>query len=153
MVFRRLVLLLVLSSTLLISTASQQRAQKQKPSSKAQPGLAEEVEQLRLSAISLLHSLAQSANEIETIDDRVTVLAEIGDAFWPVDREYSRTLLLHSFKEIDKLPPGVDDMDLPQAGGFAEVLSRVDFNEAISLAKMVNKKPFALMAQAVFAAE
>ena len=109
MLFRRLVLLLVLSSTLLTSTASQQRAQKPKPASKAQPGLSEEAEQLRLSAISLLHSLAQTANEIEKIEDRVTVLAEIGDAFWPVDREYARTLLLRSFKEIDKLPPGVDD--------------------------------------------
>jgi hypothetical protein len=94
---------------LLSSTASQQRAQKQKPASKAQPGFSEEAEQLRLSAISLLHSLAQTANEIEAIGDRVTVLAEIGDAFWPVDREYARTVLLRSFKEIDKLIPGVDD--------------------------------------------
>lgn len=37
---------------------------------------------------------------------------------------------------------------LPQAGGFADVLSRLDFNEAISLAKTVNKKPLALMLQA-----
>ena len=109
MLLRRLVLLLVLSSTLLTSTASQQRAQKPKPASKAQPGLSEEAEQLRLNAISLLHSLAQTANEIDKIEDRVTVLAEIGDAFWAVDREYARTVLLRSLKEIDKLPPGVDD--------------------------------------------
>ena len=111
MLLRRLVLLLVLSSTLLTSTASQQRAQKPKPASKAQPGLSEEAEQLRLNAISLLHSLAQTANEIDKIEDRVTVLAEIGDAFWAVDREYARTVLLRSLKEIDKLPPGVDDYD------------------------------------------
>ena len=110
--------------------------------------MSEETEQLRLNAISLLHSLAQTANEIEKIEDRVTVLAEIGYAFWPVDREYARTVLLRSFKEIDKLLPGVDDMDLPQAGGFADVLSRLDFNDAILLAKSVNRKPFAMMAQA-----
>jgi len=37
---------------------------------------------------------------------------------------------------------------LPQAGGFADVLARLDFDEAISLAKNVNKKPLALMLQA-----
>ena len=98
MLYRRLVLLLVLSSTLLTPALSQQR---KKP--KPQPGTSAEAEQLRLSAISLLHSLAQSANEVENIEDRVTVLAEIGDAFWPVDREYARTVLVRSLKEIEKL--------------------------------------------------
>ena len=125
MLLRRLVLLLVLSSTLLTSTASQQRAQKPKPASKAQPGLSEEAEQLRLNAISLLHSLAQTANEIDKIEDRVTVLAEIGDAFWAVDREYARTVLLRSLKEIDKLPPGVDDYDKERVASEKRHLKQV----------------------------
>jgi len=64
---------------------------------------------LRLSAISLLHSLAQNANEIDNIDDRVRLLSEIGDAYWLVDRNYSWTVLIRSFKEIDKLVPRSDD--------------------------------------------
>jgi len=56
MLFRRLVLLLVLSSTLLASTASQQRAQKQKPSSKAQAGICRRV-------IESGHKEAQKAQE------------------------------------------------------------------------------------------
>ena len=58
---------------------------------------------MRLSATSLLHSLAQSANEIEDITERVRVLAEIGDAFWLVDPEQGRTVLVRAFKEIEKL--------------------------------------------------
>ena len=64
---------------------------------------------MRLSAISLLHSLAQNANEIDNIDDRVRLLSEIGDAYWLVDRNYSWTVLIRSFKEIDKLVPRGDD--------------------------------------------
>jgi len=37
---------------------------------------------------------------------------------------------------------------VPQAGGFADVLSRLEFNEAIILAKTVNRKPLSVMAQA-----
>lgn len=110
----RIALSLVLASMLLTPAVAQQRDRKQK--AKPQPGLSEVAEQLRLSAISLLHSLAQSANEIENVEDRVRVLAEIGDAFWSVDREYARTVLVRSFKEIDKLIPGVDDARLYVAG-------------------------------------
>jgi hypothetical protein len=128
MLLRRLVLLLVLSATLLTSAAAQQRDRKQK--TKPQTGLIEEAEQLRLSAISLLHSLAQNANEIENLEDRVTVLAEIGDAFWLVDKEYARTLLLRSFREIDKLRPGTNDDEKEQVAAqkrqlMHRVLSRV----------------------------
>jgi len=127
MLFRRLLLLLVLSSTLLISAAAQQRDRKQK---RPQTGLSEEAEQLRLSATSLLHSLAQNANEIDNLEDRVTVLAEIGDAFWLVDKEYARTVLLRSFKEIDKLPPGSNDDEKEQIAAqkrqlMHRVLSRI----------------------------
>jgi len=128
MLLRRLVLLLVLSATLLTSAAAQQRDRKQK--TKPQTGLIEEAEQLRLSAISLLHSLAQNANEIENLEDRVTVLAEIGDAFWLVDKEYARALLLRSFREIDKLRPGTNDDEKEQVAAqkrqlMHRVLSRV----------------------------
>jgi hypothetical protein len=130
MLFRGLVLLLVLFSMLVTSAAAQQRDRKQKPTAKAQPELSEEAEQLRLSAISLLHSLAQSANEIDNLDDRVTVLAEIGDAFWLVDREYARSVLLRSFKEIDKLTPGSNDEEKEQVAAqkrqlMYRVLSRI----------------------------
>jgi hypothetical protein len=37
---------------------------------------------------------------------------------------------------------------LPQAGGFVDVLSRLEFNDAIQLAKTVNRKPIAMIAQA-----
>lgn len=105
--FSRLILVFVLTLTLLSSAAPQQPDQKsRKP--KAQPERSREAEELRLSALSLLHSLSQSANEISDVSDRVTVLAEIGDAFWLVDSEYARTVLLRAFKEIDKLIPGVD---------------------------------------------
>jgi hypothetical protein len=112
MLLLRLVLLLVLPLVLLTSATAQQRERKQK---KPQSALSEETEQLRLNAISLLHSLAQTANEIDKLEDRVTVLAEIGDAFWLVDKEYARTVLLRSFKEIDKLPPGTNDVEKEHA--------------------------------------
>ncbi len=108
MLFRRLILPVLLTLTILTAAAAQQPDPKSsKP--KAQPRLSREAEELRLSAVSLLHSLSQTANEISDVDDRVKVLAEIGDAFWPVDNDYARTLLIRSFKEIDKLIPGVDD--------------------------------------------
>jgi hypothetical protein len=125
MLFRRLVLLLVVSSMLLTTAAAQQRDKKPKSSPKAQAGLTEEAEQLRLNAVSLLHSLAQNANEIDKIEDRVTVLAEIGDAFWPVDREYARATLVRSFKEIDKLAPGTSDDEKEGVAAQKRHLSQV----------------------------
>ena len=137
---KRIVLLLVLFSMLLTAAAAQQRDRKQK--AKPQPGLSEEAEQLRLSAISLLHSLAQNANEIENIEDRVRVLAEIGDAFWLVDREYARTVLIRSFKELDKLVPGVDDGRLYLAGQKRQlrhvVLSRVAKHDTVLAKQLID---------------
>ena len=123
MLLRRLTLLLVLSSMLLTTAAAQQRDRKQK--TKPQAGLSEEAEQLRLSAISLLHSLAQTANEIDKLEDRVTVLAEIGDALWLVDKEYARTVLVRSLKEIDKLPPGANDEEKEQVASQKRYLRQI----------------------------
>ena len=103
MVFVRRVLFIGLTLVCLTSALAQQRDQKTKKSSKQPPAVNRETEELRLSAISLLHSLAQSANEVDKLAERVRVLAEIGDAFWSVDAEHARAVLIRSFKEIDKL--------------------------------------------------
>ena len=104
----RVGLLLLLTSVFAMPVVSQQRDQKpKKPSSK--PAMSREAEELRLSATSLLHSLAQSANEIENINERVRIIAEIGDAFWLIDPEQARTTLVRAFKEIDKLSLGSDN--------------------------------------------
>ena len=103
MFFVRVVFFMLLASTFVMPAVSQQRDQKSAKSSKTQPSTTREAEELRLSATSLLHSLAQSANEIEDITERVRVLAEIGDAFWLVDPEQGRTVLVRAFKEIEKL--------------------------------------------------
>ena len=100
MYFTRISLFVLLTLTFAVPAVSQHGAQKTK---KATPAPNRDVEELRLSAISLLHSLAQSANEIDDIPERIRVLVEIGDAFWSVDQEHARTLLVRSFKEIDKL--------------------------------------------------
>lgn len=96
----RALLLVTLTSIFLIPAQSQQRDQKSRKSS---PALTREADELRSSAISVLHSLAQSANEIDDIAERVRVLAEIGDAFWIVEPEHARALLVRAFKEVDKL--------------------------------------------------
>jgi hypothetical protein len=96
-------LLIVLTATLFFPAVSQQRDQKPAKSSKTTP--TRESDELRLSAVSTLHTLAQSGNEIENISERVRVMAEIGDAFWPVDPEAARAMLVRTFKEIDKLSP------------------------------------------------
>ena len=80
MVFVRIVLLVLLTSVFLTSVVGQQRDPKTKKPSKTQPAVKRENEELRLSAVSLLHSLAQSVNEIDDVAERVRVLAEIGDA-------------------------------------------------------------------------
>src|SRR5688572_29968778 len=95
-------LFLLLTSTFVMPVVSQPRDQKPKKSSTTR--LSREAEELRLTATSLLHSLAQSVNEIESIPERVRVICEIGDAFWLVDPEQGRTMLVRAFKEIDKLP-------------------------------------------------
>ncbi len=104
----RIGLLLVLTSLLLMPAVSQQRDQKPPKSSKTSPARTREAEELRLSAISTLHSLAQSVNEIDNVSDRVRIMAEIGDAFWSVDQETARTMLVRTFKEIDKLSVGAE---------------------------------------------
>lgn len=103
MIVLRPIVSITLTALLLIPVIAQQRDQKPAKSSKSRPAAAGEAEELRLSAISLLHSLAQSANEMGNVAERVRVLAEIGDAFWLVDPEQGRALLVRSFKEIDKL--------------------------------------------------
>jgi len=107
MIFVRFILFTVLTSLLLPSSAAQQRDQKTKKPSKNQ--VSRETEELRLSVISVLHSLTQSANEVDDLAERVRVLAEIGDAFWPIDAEHGRTVLFRSFKEIEKLSAGTDN--------------------------------------------
>ena len=96
-------LLIVLTSTLLTPVVSQQRDQKPAKPAKTTPAQKREAEELRLNAVSLLHSLAQNVNEIDNVAERVRVMAEIGDAFWSVDQESSRAMLIRTFKEIDKL--------------------------------------------------
>lgn len=96
-------LFLLLTSVLAMPVVAQQRDQKPKKSSGSKPVLSKEAEQLRLSATSLLHSLAQTVNEVENVGERVRILAEIGDAFWPVDQELARTTLVRAFKEVDKI--------------------------------------------------
>ena len=104
----RIGLLIVLTSVLLIPAVSQQRDQKPPKSSKTTPAQNREAEELRLSAVSILHSLAQSVNEIDNVSDRVRIMAEIGDAFWSVDQETARAMLVRTFKEIDKLSVGTE---------------------------------------------
>jgi hypothetical protein len=99
-------LLIVLTSALLTTAVSQQRDQKPAKPSKSPPAQNREAEELQLSAVSLLHSLAQNVNEIENVAERVRIMAEIGDAFWSVDQEAARTMLVRTFKEIDKLSAG-----------------------------------------------
>src|SRR4051794_21615236 len=96
-------LLIVLPATILFPAVAQQRDQKPAKSSKT--AATRESDALRLNAVSTLHSLAQSGNEIENISERVRVMAEIGDAFWSVDPEAARAMLVRTFKEIDKLSP------------------------------------------------
>jgi len=92
-----------------IPAVAQQPDQKTaKTTTKAQV-LSKEAEELRLSAVSQLYSLAQTTNEIDNITERVRVMAEIGDAFWSVDPEYARAILVRTFKEIDKLSSGPDN--------------------------------------------
>lgn len=97
----RVLLLIILTSLFVIPAQSQERDRKQR---KSQSVLTREADELRSSAISVLHSLAQSANEIDDLAERVRVLAEIGDAFWTIEPEHGRALLVRAFKEVDKLP-------------------------------------------------
>src|ERR1700750_1518395 len=106
MISLRVCLLILL---IVIPAAAQQPDQKSAKSTKKAAVLSKEAEELRLSAVSQLHSLAQTANEIDNITERVRVRAEIGDAFWQVDPEYARTMLVRTFKEIDKLPGGSEN--------------------------------------------
>src|SRR3954452_22278663 len=91
---------------IMIPVVAQQPEQKTAKSTKKAAVLSKEAEELRLSAVSQLHSLAQTAGEIDNISERVRAMAEIGDAFWPVDPEYARTMLVLSFKAIAKLSDG-----------------------------------------------
>src|SRR3569832_425480 len=113
-----LILLIVLPAV------AQQPDQKTTKSTKKAAVLSKEAEELRLSAVSQLHSLVQTANEIDNITERVRVMAEIGDAFWPVGRQYARTLLVRSFKEIDKLS-GDSENDPERLASSKRALRRV----------------------------
>jgi hypothetical protein len=95
--------LFLLLASVLAMPVTAQRDQKTKKSSNSKPALSKEAEELRLSATSLLHSLAQNANEIESVNERVRILAEIGDAFWPVDQDLARATLVRAFKEVEKI--------------------------------------------------
>lgn len=106
MFYVQVILFLILTLVFRIPAAAQQRDQKsRKPNTTTQTAVTREPDVLRLSAISLLYSLAQKGNEIDNIGERVRVLAEIGDAFWPVDQDYARATLVRDFKEIEKLQP------------------------------------------------
>lgn len=94
---------------IIVPAVAQQPDQKIAKSTKKAAVLSKEAEELRLSAVSQLHSLVQTANEIDSITERVRVMAEIGDAFWPIDPEYARTMLVRSFKEIDRLSDGSEN--------------------------------------------
>ncbi len=108
--FSRIGLLILMTSALLMPAVfQQQRSAKPKDSSKPSPTLSRQAEELRLSAISLLHSLAQDANEVDDVTERVRVISEIGDAFWLVDHEHARATLIRAFREIEKLTGSDDD--------------------------------------------
>lgn len=96
---------------------------------------AQEREQLRTNAISVLHSLAQSANEIDDIAERVRVLAEIGDAFWTVEPEHARNVLVRAFKEIDKLSASATDNNAERLAMQKRTLRR------IVLARIARREP------------
>lgn len=93
-------LVITLASPFPIPAQTQERTQKTR---KPQATLNREADELRSSAISVLHSLSQSANELDDLGERVRVLAEIGDAFWTIEPEQGRAVLIRAFKEIDKL--------------------------------------------------
>lgn len=104
----RVILFLVWTLTFVMPVESQQRDQKTKPSSKTKAVATSEAETLRANATSLLYALAQSGNEIDSVFERVMVVAEVGDALWSVDQDYARAVLIRSFHEIDKLPHDTD---------------------------------------------
>lgn len=104
----RVGLFLLLTSTFLAPVLAQQQRDP-KPKKSTRPAMSRDDEELRLSTVSFLHSLVQNANEIDSITERVRVLAEIGDAFWPVDQEQARTTLVRAFKEVEKLAPGSEN--------------------------------------------
>ena len=99
----------LLACLIMIPVVAQQPEQKTAKSTKKAAVLSKEAEELRLSAVSQLHSLAQTAGEIDNITERVRVMTEIGDAFWSVDPEYARTMLVRTFKEVDKLSGGSEN--------------------------------------------
>ena len=137
MFFVRTSLFLMLTLTVVAPALSQQR--EGKPRSKNQHS--QEAEELRLSAVSVLHSLAQSANEIDDLGERVRVLAEIGDAFWSIDQEHARTVLIRSLKEIDKLAAG-------QASDADRIASQKRALRRVVLARIARHEP-ALASQLV----
>jgi len=138
MFFVRSSLVLMLMLTLAATALPQQREGKSRPS---KTKLSPEAEELRLSATSLLHSLAQSANEIDDIAERVRILAEIGDAFWPIDEEHARAVLIRSFKEIDKLSAG-------HASEAEQIASQKRAMRRVVLARIARHEP-ALASQLV----
>ena len=105
MICGRLIISVIWTLSFLVPVEAQQRDQKTRKPAKSPVAVNKEAELLRSSATYLLRRLAQSGNEIESIADRVRVLAEIGDGLWAVDRDDARVVLIRSFQEIDKLSP------------------------------------------------
>lgn len=105
MFWRRVILPVILSLILPLPVASQQRDQKTKKPAKSPTLATEEAAMLRSRAISALYGLAQSASEVESVAERVRILAEVGDALWGADKEGARAVLIRAFQEIDKLSP------------------------------------------------
>lgn len=120
----RAILFVICTLTFLVPAESQQRDQKTKQSSKTKAVATSEAERLRTDATSLLYALAQSGNEIDSVVERVMVVAEVGDALWSVDQDYARAVLIRSFKEIDKLSPGAD-RDRARAASQTRALRRI----------------------------
>ena len=146
---KRVSLLLLLVGICGVTVLAQQKdpktgAQKPLKPDKSQR-LSKEREELRLSAISLLHSLAQSASEVDDITERVRILAEIGDAFWSVDQQHARTVLISSFKKIDELSASTQaetERVATQKRSLRRiVLSRIAKHDSSLVSELVHNQP------------
>lgn len=59
--------------------------------------------ELRLQLISYLDGVAQKANLLDPIEDRIRVLIEVADAFWLLDKVRATTLFKQTIQVIDNL--------------------------------------------------
>ena len=106
--FRTKAILLAILMAVFVPAQSQVRDQAVNSASKSNAADTKKADRLRTNAMSLLYSLAQSGNEIDSVFERVLVLAEVGDALWLVDQDQARKILVRDFQEIDKLSAGAD---------------------------------------------